>query len=255
MSREDQLEQLLCGLKEKFSSLPQNDPLRLSILTTAPECWSVRQIASEFGCSERQARQAKLLREAEGVLATPNARSGKKLPDVTIQKVRDFYQCDRNSRIMANKKDTVTVKKNEETIKVQKRLLLSDIKVLHSQFQEQHPEFPIGLTKFAELRPKNCVCAGSSGTHSVCVCVIHENFKMMIDAANFEKLTFDTDIIIKDYNDCFKLCLCPNPEPSCYLLECLSCPGIKNFSDVISSILKENCVSEIICSSWQSTDR
>lgn len=84
LSREDQLEQLLCGLKEKYSSLLKNDPLRLSILTVAPECWSVRQIVSEFGCSERQAKKSKLLRKAEGVLATPDAKIGKKLPDGTI---------------------------------------------------------------------------------------------------------------------------------------------------------------------------
>jgi len=34
LSREAQLETLLTGLKEKFSSLPENDPLRISILTS-----------------------------------------------------------------------------------------------------------------------------------------------------------------------------------------------------------------------------
>lgn len=33
----------------------------------------------------------------------------------------------------------------------------------------------IGFTKFAMLRPKEYVLTGSSGTHSVCVCVTHQN--------------------------------------------------------------------------------
>lgn len=49
--------------------------------------------------------------------------------------------------------------------------------------------------------------------------------------------------------------MCQNPEPSCFLFECGSCPGIEQFSSKISSILEENDISEIICSSWQSTDR
>lgn len=182
LSRENQLEELLCGLKQKFASLPETDPLRLSILTAAPECWNIRQIASEFGCSERQAKKAKLLRKSEGVLATPNSKKGKVLSDLTIKKVQDFYECDQNSRIMPNKKDTIIIKTNGENKKLQKRLLLTDIKVLHTQFKEEYPAFPIGLIKFAELRPKNCVSAGASGTHSVCICVVHQNFKMMLDA-------------------------------------------------------------------------
>lgn len=65
LSREDQLELLLTGLKDKFCFLPTNHPLRLSILTIAPECWSARQIASEFGTSERQAKKAKILKKSE----------------------------------------------------------------------------------------------------------------------------------------------------------------------------------------------
>lgn len=232
LSREDQLEQLLSGIKEKFSSLPKNNPLRMSILTIVPECWSVRQIASEFGTSERQARQAKHLRNVEGVLATPESRRGKTLPEETVNKVQEFYECDQNSRIMPGKKDTVSTKVNGEKRLLQKRLLLVDIKILHTQFKEQYPEFPIGLSKFADLRPKNCVCAGSAGTQSVCVCLLHQNFKLMIDSVNFEKLVPDSENVI-----------------------CTLCPGLENFSNTVSILFEENEISEIICSCWQSTDR
>ena len=38
----------------------------------------------------------------------------------------------------------------------------------------------VGLFKFADFRPKHCVLAGASGTHSVCVCTIHQNVKLMM---------------------------------------------------------------------------
>ena len=103
-SREDQLEELLNGLKKKFASLPKNDPLRISILTIAPDCWSMRQIATEFNISIRQAAKTRQLKEAKGILAEVDPKTGKNLPDETIQKVIKFYESDENSRGMPNKK-------------------------------------------------------------------------------------------------------------------------------------------------------
>ena len=38
----------------------------------------------------------------------------------------------------------------------------------------------VGFSKFADFHPKHCVLAGASGTHSVCVCTIHQNVKLMM---------------------------------------------------------------------------
>lgn len=255
LSREDELEELLNGLKEKFSSLSEKDPLRLTILTIAPDCWPIRKICSEFGTSTRMAQKAKNLKKSEGVLATPSPKSGKNLPKSTIGKVINFYEEDINSRIMPNKKDTVTVRVDCEKKKVQKRLLLSDIKQLHKQFKEQNPEIPIGLSKFAELRPKWCVVAGASGTHSVCVCTIHENFNAMIDAVNLEYLTIDSQNPMKDRGDCISFVTCCNSKPACYFNECDLCPGIEKFSDFMNEVFQKQRVSQVIYSVWQSTDR
>ena len=72
-----ELEELLQGLKDKFTSLEGNDPMRLRILTIAPESWSVRQISREFGTSRTLAKKAKELRSASGVLADVTAKAGK----------------------------------------------------------------------------------------------------------------------------------------------------------------------------------
>ncbi|OXU17872.1 hypothetical protein TSAR_001539, partial [Trichomalopsis sarcophagae] len=179
---QDDLTDIITGLKNKFQFLPENDPLRVSILTILPEHWAIRKIMNQFGVSHIMARKAKQLRESDGVLTSHVAKRGKTLRAETTQKVEDFYENDLNSRIMPNKKDTVSIYLYGEKIKVQNRLLLTDIKNLHNQFKEQFPEHPIGITKFAELRPKYRVFAGSSGTHNVFVCTIHQDFKAMIDA-------------------------------------------------------------------------
>lgn len=85
MSREDELEELLTGLKKLFSSLPENDPLRLSILTTAPDCWSIRKIQSEFSTSYRMAQKSKKLKKDAGVLGTPIPKKGKNLSESTVE--------------------------------------------------------------------------------------------------------------------------------------------------------------------------
>lgn len=56
--REIELEELLTGLKNKFSSLDRCDSLRLRILTIAPASRCARKIEREFGALHL-ARKAK----------------------------------------------------------------------------------------------------------------------------------------------------------------------------------------------------
>ena len=93
----------------------------------------------------------------------------------------EFYESDHVSSPMPGKKDTVSVKNCIGTKDLlQKRLLMGNLNELHAQFQSENPDFPLGLSTFASLRPKQCVLAGSSGTHCVCVCPTHENMRLMI---------------------------------------------------------------------------
>lgn len=76
-AREIELEELLTGLKEKFSSLEGNDPLKIRILTIAPNSWSINKIAKEFHCSRRLAKNSKIFKNSGGVLAETIAKSRK----------------------------------------------------------------------------------------------------------------------------------------------------------------------------------
>ena len=81
---------------------------------------------------------------------------------------------------MPGKKDFLSVMENGERKHIQKRLVLSNLKEVYQLFSEKDPNIRIWFSKFAELCPKECVFAGASGTHCVCVCTIHQNVKLMI---------------------------------------------------------------------------
>lgn len=255
LSREDKLEQLIEGLKEKFRSLPENDPLRVSILTILPDCWTLRDIEEEFDVSRRMAKKARDLRHESGILASPEPKKGKPLPDSTVEKVVEYYSSDANSRVMPNKKDIVKIRKGNNIIHAPKRLLLSDIKILHRNFKNEYPEIQISFSKFAQLRPDWCVIAGARGTHTVCICVIHQNFKAMFEASKLNELTKGSNYELQGYADCINYCLCRNPKSDCYLGTCHKCPKLSNFKEYITSVLLENDTDEIIFSTWQATDR
>lgn len=188
-------------------------------------------------------------------MAEVTSRAGKTLPDSTITKINDFYNDDSISRIMPGIKDTVSVEVDGERVKVQKRLLLMDLKELHMLFKESHPDNPVGFSTFAKLRPKHCILAGASGTHSVCVCTIHQNCKLMLDAINIATLTKDFDNPVCNYHDCLKLTLCKTPTPNCYLDKCNNCPDITEFSEILIEILRNASIDQVQYSTWTGTDR
>lgn len=247
--RKIELENMLSGLKEKLSPLQNNDPQRLSILIIAPEAWSVNKIAKEFGCSRRMAKKAKDLRASGGVLADTVAKTGAPLPEPTVEKIKDFYTNDENSRIMPGKKDVVSVRTDKDRCLMQKRLLLLDLRVLYHTYKESHPDFPVSFSKFAQFRPKHCILAGASGTHSVCVCTIHQDCKLMLDAINIRQLTEHLENLISDYKGCLQQIKCKNPSVNCFLGECDKCSDIASFFTTIIGGEKHSLCT-IQCLDW-----
>jgi hypothetical protein len=63
---------------------------------------------------------------------------------------------------------------------MQKRLLLCDLPVFHAEFCEKHPTVSVRFSRFAELHPKYCILAGARWTHTICVCMIHQNITFMV---------------------------------------------------------------------------
>lgn len=158
---------LVEALKQKMILAKREQ--QISLLTLAPQSWSIEKVAFEFNVTKYTARQSRTLQKEQGILPTVVPVRGKPLSDDTVRLIQDFYHEDDISRVMPGAKDFVSVREGGSRIQKQRRLLLLNLNELHNQFNARHPEIKVGLSKFCELRPKECVTVGAKGTHSVCV--------------------------------------------------------------------------------------
>ena len=238
--------EMIQQLKEKFQETKKRSE-QVQVLTVLPKSWSVKKIQQEFGVSEYLARQSKKLVEERGILSLPGPLYGPSLPSETVETVCTFYESDNISRVMPGKKDFVSVKKEGKRQHVQKRLVLSNLREVYRKFKERFPDCKIRFSKFAELRPKHCVLAGVSGTHSVCVCTIHQNVKLM---------SFEMQIPeLPTYHHCLAKKMCNPPHPRCYLGECDVRPGIETLKEELLTNFDETDIEQIVYKQWVSTDR
>jgi hypothetical protein len=163
---------------------------------------------------------SKKLVAEKGILSSPNVKT--RLPPAKDEMVKQLHVSDEISRAMPGTKDYVSVDSEGKTVRLQKRLILCNLKEVYLSFKEQNPEKLLGFSKLAELRPKNCVLAGASGMHAVCVRTIHQNVKLMISGANLYDLA---EKQVKTYDDCLS---CNVPSVSFYQGDCTVHPGTEN---------------------------
>lgn len=250
--REQDLEEIFDNLKSKFLSLDERDPLRIRILTVLPASWSERKIADEFNTSRHSVKKARKLKQKSGIMGDVCAKRGKSISEETVEKIKQFYNSDDNSRVLPSVKQTVTMRVDGKNIKVQKRLLLLSLNELYALFTQQNPKNTVSFSLFATLRPKNCILPGKSGTHSVCVCTHHQNVILMLQGINLSELTNQK---LVDYHDCVKMIVCEKPTNKCYLGHCKDCPGITNFYNYLIELFDEYSILEVKYSFWTGTDR
>ena len=212
-------------------------------------------MAREFDTTLHKASVAKKVVAEKGILAEPNPKKGRRLDSDIVNKVKEFYLSEEISRTMPGKKDTVSVSVNGERKSLQKHLILCNLTEAYAKFKEKYPEMKIGFSKFAELRPKQCVLPGASGTHSVCVCQIHQNMKLMFVGSNLDKLTTDDDYPLKSVQDCVIKLQCNPPSISCCLGECFQCGNDEALKEQIQNAFENNFIDMITFKRWTNTDR
>jgi len=233
------LYQLMLELKAKFQSANSHAD-KVQILTCKPASWTNEKTAEFFECKLYTVRQAIALKKEQGVLAKPIRASRKGIDEDVISLVCDFYQDDEFSRLMPGSKDIVSV---GYKVHQQKRLLLCNLKELFVEFRNLHPNVTISFSKFCSLRPKWCVLLGSSGSHAVCVCALHQNAKLLAIACQL------------DYKQMMQIIVCDTTNKNCMVHRCSNCPGKVA---LISKLQELECLeetSEIKFKQWQSTDR
>ena len=156
---------------------------------------------------------------------------------------------------MPEKKDWIMVVKDGHRVLEQKYLLHCNLKEAFQRYKGKFPDKKIGFSKFASLRPKECVLAGASGTHSVCVCTIHQNVKLMIHGSKHGYLTDEHTSCLNGYKECLSRITYTPADPECFLGECERCASLEAFKDELMQIFTENMVDEIQYMQGTSTDR
>ena len=128
---------------------------------------------------------------------------------------------------------------------MQKRLLLSNMREMFVAYRDRNgPE--IGFFKFCELRPKLCITVGSAGTHSVCVCTIHQNVKLMLAAWQINDY----------YKELICKMVCAIESKDCMLDHCEKCPGPEGLKEFLVDAFVNNDPDDIIdFKQWIHTDR
>ena len=244
---------MLRQLKEKFHTSSSRSE-KIQVLTVLPMGWSIRRVQDEFEASDYMVRRAKELVRQKGILSTPDLCHGHPLSSATTELVHSFYNND-VSRMMPGKKYFISVRGEEGRVHIQKRLVLTNLKEVYLLFKERFPTEKIGFSKFAELRPKHCILAGASGTHSVCVCAIHQNVKLLMRDARICDLTADDNVPLTTYHTVLAHMMCNPPLPACHLNECNECPGISAIRDRLVNKLDAKMIETITFKQWVSVDR
>lgn len=244
------LKALIDGLKNKLS-VTDSTHKKLMILTLAPQSWSIDRSAEEFGVSTYLVKKARSLKKMHGILPDVSlAKKGKELSQTTVDKVIALYESDEFSRMCPGQKEYVSVKIDGKRIQKQKRLLLVNLKEMFENFRQKEVHEKIGFSKFCELRPRWCVTVGSRGSHSVCICEIHQNVKLMITALH--------KLGVNDYEELMRKLVCDTKSRNCMMHRCDKCPGIESFSNYLLSLFTQaemNDDDQIPFKQWDHSER
>lgn len=225
-------EEMIKQLKEKFDE-STNRATKIKVLSVLPKSWSGNKIKKKFAATQHMIYQTKKLVEKDGILCdTTKKIASHVIPQETIDKVKRFYRSENISRPCPGIREYVRRKDNGQVEKIQRRLILVDLKEAFELFKTENPELKIGFSKFADVRPEECVLAGSThGIHTTCVCVYHQNVKLIFDSLRSQ---FNLGEDMRTWRDLMKIMHCDDVTEKCRLNECENCPGIDGKED-------ENC--------------
>lgn len=171
------------------------------------------------------------------------------LPESTISKVTSFYDNDEISRASPNVNDWVTVKVNDQRIKVSVKHLMYSLKEVYGMFREESPDVKISLSKFISLRPVN-IKSITKMPHNVCCCQIHENIRCALKALQNVDPLLAT--IYTDYN-MHRNFVCEPSSVDCFENNCENCKNSSKFKVTVSVI--ENQEEIVKWTKWVKTDK
>lgn len=243
--------EMLQQFKAKLEQATTSDDKYL-VLTALPNSWSIRKIQYEMNVPFNIARRSKELVRTQGILSTPMKKlASNRLDENTVRLVREFYWDDENSRACPGKRDAIRVTEDGQNIQKQRRLLMCNLEEAFALFTKKYPELKIGFSKFAEVRPKEVVLAlDKHGTHSVCVCVYHQNVQLIFEPTRRMKIFNDN---IGTVEDLLNSMVCPNATSACHFNKCAECPGVDEMRNEWAESFSAQNVDEVKIRQWISS--
>ena len=187
---------------------------KVQILTLAHSSWTIPECVTFFEVSEHMVKKARKL----GILEKPAPRKGNRIPQEKVDVVIEYYN--ENADDLSSSKHTIDIGENGAPNRVGKKLLNVTLDELFSLYKRDRlaiGQKAIGRTKFIQLRPKNIMLADSSGVHSFCVCIYHQNIELMLNSLPLPKKSEKYWFL--------KMVTCDNPSDACALSKCSKCPG------------------------------
>ena len=177
--KEDDLNEIYQNIKHRISEV--DDDKKIELLNVLPKSYSNNRKVQEMGVGRRLVEKANEYRESGKERERQKRKD--RLSEEDIERVKAFYRRRDISRECPGAKQYVSVKIGGERVRLQKHLLLHRLDKAHQKFRDEHEDIIIGLSKFCKLRPPEIVLAGSEGTHNICVCLHHQNPKLMITSS------------------------------------------------------------------------
>lgn len=242
------IEYLSQCVKERIKYCTSNAE-KIKVISVVPHSWTIRKTVEELGVSEYLVKKTIKIVEKHGIIPEVNLQKiGRKTSQEIKNLVVKFYEGEDVSRMCPGMKETKSVRLDNGVKELkQKRLILCNLKELYEQFKQEHPLANVGFSSFCALRPQWCILAGASGTHTVCVCCIHQNVKLMAAAVGLSDCKSLLSTIVCDINN-----------ENCMIGQCSQCPGVDalDFNELCHEIRDDDDDENTISyRQWVSTDR
>lgn len=117
---------------------------------------------------------------------------------------------------------------------IQLRYMLMSLREAYEQFCNTYSDVKIGVSKFADLRPKH-IRLFDQIPHNVCVCIYHENVRLLLNALK----TFTN--LSTEFSSFINQIVCNPSEKACMYSECEDChnklSSFKPLADIENSLL------------------
>jgi hypothetical protein len=117
------------------------------------------------------------------------------------------------------------------------------MQTIKKKFKDAVDVKSIRLSVFADLRPKHVITVGESGTHSVCVCIYHQNVKLILSGIGL----YDDRHLLMDK------VVCSVYNKDCMMSRCSNCPGTENLKLYLEDLISEERES-VTYRQWDHTD-